>query len=218
MTTPEHCSESNTAICSRKNGAEWRLQTFGFRSLVLDNGEVVERPMERPRLKERDMNATNDAMDLYVAALTSDATTLMRRLGFDDRIGRKRLCDLISDLYTTELMVIVQLVRWYEIGVLKPYERDVPHPAVLMTDLRRRVAMSPKEYVASSELLRSLGRMMAWWSENTVTTAWRSVKTHVRVAGPPDHLCDTVADFLWELRDVLVAATGQNTESKEVQR
>ena len=94
MTTPEHCSESNTAICSRKNGADWRLQTFGFRSLVVDNGEVVERPMERPRLKERDMNATNDAMDLYVAALTSDATTLMRRLGFDDRIGRKRLCDL----------------------------------------------------------------------------------------------------------------------------
>ena len=153
MTAPEHCSESDTAVCSRKNGASGRLQKFGFRRL-----------------------------------------------------------------YTTELMVIVQLVRWYEIGLLKPYELDVPHPAVLMTDLRRRVAMSPKEYVASSELLRSLGRMMAWWSENTVTTAWRSVKTHVRVADPPDHLCDTVADFLWELRDVLVAATGQNTESKEVQR
>lgn len=163
------------------------------------------------------MNATDDAIDLYIAALTSDATTLMRRLGFDDRIGRKRLCDLISDLYTTELMVVVQLVRWYEIGLLKPYELDVPHPAVLMTDLRRRIAMSPREYVASSVLLRSLGLMMAWWCENTVTTAWRSVKTHVRVVDPPDDLCDTVADFLWELRDVLVAATGQIKANKEVQ-
>ena len=102
--------------------------------------------------------------------------------------------------------------------MLKPYELDAPHPAVLMTDLRRRVAMSPREYVASSELLRSLGRMMTWWSENTITTAWRSVKTHVRVAEPPDDLCDTVADFLWEVRDVLAAATGQTKESKEVQK
>jgi hypothetical protein len=96
------------------------------------------------------MNASDDAIGLYIAALTSDATTLMRRVGFNDRIGRKRLCDLISDLYTTELMAIVQLVRWYEIGLVKPGEIDVPHPVVRMTDLRRRIATSPREYVAWS--------------------------------------------------------------------
>jgi hypothetical protein len=86
------------------------------------------------------MNASDDAINPYIAALTSDATTLMRRVGFNDRIGRKRLCDLISDLYTTELMAIVQLVRWYESGLVKPGEIDVPHPVVRMTDLRRRIA------------------------------------------------------------------------------
>lgn len=158
------------------------------------------------------------SLDLYIAALESDATTLMQRIGFDDRIGRKRIADLINDLYLTELMVIVQLVRWYEIGLLKPYEIDVPHPAVLMIDLRRRIAASPKTYAASPVLLQTLGQMMTWWSENTITTAWRSVKAHVQLADEPAiGLCDALADFLWEVRDALTATASNAKQMNEVQ-
>lgn len=64
----------------------------------------------------------------------------MQRVGFDDRIGRKRIFDLIDRCYEIDLMVVVQLVRWYEIGLVKPGEIDVPHPAMLMIDLGRRRA------------------------------------------------------------------------------
>ncbi len=168
-------------------------------------------------LKERDMIAT-PSLDLYIAALESDATTLMRRIGFDDRIGRKRIADLIDDMYLTELMVIVQLVRWYEIGLLKPEEIDVQHPTVLMIDLRRRIAASPKTYVVSPVLLDTLGQMMAWWSKNTITSAWRSVKAHVRLADEPaSGLCNALAEFLWQVRDVLVATGSNPNQINEVQ-
>lgn len=62
-------------------------------------------------LKEWDMTTT-DSFDLYALALRSDATTLMQRVGFDDRIGRKRIFDLIDECYEIDLMVVVQLVRW----------------------------------------------------------------------------------------------------------
>lgn len=65
---------------------------------------------------------TTDSLDLYALALRSDATTLMQRVGFDDRIGRKRIFDLIDECYEIDLMVVVQLVRWYEIGLVKPGE------------------------------------------------------------------------------------------------
>lgn len=168
-----------------------------------------------PCLTERDMIAAPH--DLYIAALESDATSLMKRLGFDDRLGRKRLADVISDLYITELMVIVQLVRWHEIGLVKPYELDVPHPEVLMGDLRQRIARSPREYVASDVLLRALGVMMAWWSENTVTTAWRSVKAHVQIDVPADGIVDAIADFLWDVRDALSATASCGDHERQVQ-
>lgn len=155
--------------------------------------------------------------DLYAAALESDATSLMKRLRFDERFGQKWLADFVSDLYITELMVIVQLVRWHEIGLVKPYELDVPHPAVLIGDLRRRISLSPREYVASGVLLRTLGVMMAWWSENTVTTAWRSVKAHVRIDAPANELVDAIADFLWDVRDVLSATGSCAGHNKQVQ-
>lgn len=166
-------------------------------------------------LTEREMVAASDK--LYAVALQSDAVALMKRLGFDDRFGRKRLADLINDLYITELMVIVQLVRWHEIGLVKPYELNVPHPQVLMVDLRQRIALSPREYVASNVLLRALGAMMAWWSENTVTTAWRSVKAHVQIDVPADGIVDAIADFLWDVRDVLSANASCGDLNRQVQ-
>ena len=170
--------------------------------LAIMQASIHDRRID-PCLTERDMITAPH--DLYAAALESDATSLMKRLGFDDRLGKKRLTDVVSDLYITELMVIVQLVRWHEIGLVKPYELDVPHPELLMRDLRRRIALSPRAYVASDVLLRTLGVMMGWWSENTVTAAWRSVKAHVRIDAPADEIVDAIADFLWDIRDVLSA-------------
>jgi len=111
------------------------------------------------------------SLELYAAALHSDATTLMRRVGFDDRIGRKRFADLINETYLIELKVIVQLVRWYEIGLIEPGEIDVPHPTLLMIDLRRRIQASPNKHVSSFIMDGTLERMVAWWSTNTITTA-----------------------------------------------
>jgi hypothetical protein len=37
MTIREHFPESDTAVSRGKNGTDWRLKEFGFRSLVLDN-------------------------------------------------------------------------------------------------------------------------------------------------------------------------------------
>ena len=116
--------------------------------------------------------------DLYAAALHSDATTLMQRVGFDDLIGRKRFADLINETYLIELKVIVQLVRWYEIGLVKTGEIDVPHPSLLMIDLRRRIQASPNKHVSarpvpavaprdpsrSADACRSaIGRPILWW-------------------------------------------------------
>lgn len=156
------------------------------------------------------------ALELYVAALQSDATTLMQRVGFDDRVGRQRLLDLIDGRYRFELMVIVQLVRWYEIGLAKPGEIDVPPPELLMSDLRRRIAASPNKHVSSFIMNGTFQRMVAWWTENTITTAWRSVKVHVRASGTTNDLCDAVADFLWEARNVLTVGNSRGNRQKEV--
>jgi hypothetical protein len=158
------------------------------------------------------------SLDLYAAALRYDADVLMKRLGFDQRFGRKRLASLIDDAYLTEMKVIVQLVRWHEIGLVKPYEIDVPHPALLMIDLRRRIAVSPKDYVPSFIMEGTIQRMITWWSENTITSAWRSVKAHVRVAeSPTEGMCDALAEFLWELRDTLTVATSGGVQKDEVE-
>ncbi len=160
---------------------------------------------------------TTDSLDLYAVALRSDATTLMQRVGFDDRIGRKRIFDLIDGCYEIDLMVIVQLVRWYEIGLLKPDEIDVPHPAMLMIDLRRRIAASPGLYKWSFIMEGTIERMIAWWTANTITSSWRSVKAHVRVADEPvGALCDALSDFLWEIRDVVPMKENKAIQKKEV--
>ena len=158
------------------------------------------------------------SLDLYAAALRYDADVLMKRLGFDQRFGRKRLASLIDDAYLTEMKVIVQLVRWHEIGLVKPYEIDVPHPVLLMIDLRRRIAASPKDYVPSFIMEGTIQRMITWWSENTITSAWRSAKTHVRVTeSPTEGMCDALAEFLWELRDTLTVATSGGVQKDEVE-
>lgn len=160
---------------------------------------------------------TTDSLDLYAVALRSDATTLMQRVGFDDRIGRKRIFDLIDGLYEIDLMVVVQLVRWYEIGLVKPGEIDVPHPAMLMIDLRRRIAASPDVYKPSFIMEGTIERMIAWWTANTITASWRSVKAHVRVADEPvNALCDALADFLWEIRDALPMKENKAMQTNEV--
>ena len=108
------------------------------------------------------------SLDLYAAALHSDATTLMQRVGFDDRIGQKRFADLIDETYLIELKVIVQLVRWYAIGLVTPVEIDVPHPALLMFDLRRRIQASPNKHVSSFVMDGTLERMVAWTRHTTI--------------------------------------------------
>ena len=168
------------------------------------------------RLKEWDMTTT-DSLDLYALALRSDAMTLMQRVGFDDRVGRKRIFDLIDGCYEIDLMVVVQLVRWYEIGLVQPGEIDVPHPAMLMIDLRRRIAASPDAYKPSFIMEGTIERMIAWWTANTITSSWRSVKAHVRVVDEPvDTLCDALADFLWAVRDMVPTKENKSVQTEEV--
>ncbi|MFM7135832.1 MAG: hypothetical protein ACKO1M_02010 [Planctomycetota bacterium] len=144
------------------------------------------------------------AADLdFKAAIEADAEVQLRRLGFDDRIGRKRLLDLVHEAYVLELMTIAQMVRWFEIGLVTPQELNVVHPTTLMIDLRQRIAASPSEHVRSPAMGYTLGRMMTWWQHNTVTSAWRSLKAHVRVTETSTDLADALADFLWNVRDML---------------
>jgi hypothetical protein len=49
----------------------------------------------------------------------------------------------------------------------------------------------------------TLVRMMTWWQNNTVTSAWRSLKAHVRVTETSSDLADALADFLWNVRGIL---------------
>ena len=86
----------------------------------------------------------------FQAAIEADAEVEFKRLGFDDKIGRKRLADFVHEGYVLELMIIAQMARWYEIGLVTPQELNVVHPATLMIDLRQRIAASPKEHVRSS--------------------------------------------------------------------
>lgn len=139
----------------------------------------------------------------FQAAIEADAEVEFKRLGFDDKIGRKRLADLVHEGYVLELMIIAQMVRWYEIGLVTPQELNVVHPATLMIDLRRRIAASPKEHVRSSAMDYTLMRMMTWWQHHTITSAWRSLKAHVRVTEPSHDLADAVAEFIWNARSLL---------------
>lgn len=148
----------------------------------------------------------------YCTALATDAEALMKRLGFDDRFGRKRLHQLVAEPYLFELKVIVQLVRWHEIGLVAPHEIDLPHPALLMIDLCRRIAESPTTHVPSWIMDGTIARMVAWWQQNTVTSSWRSVKAHVRVADAADDIADALADFLWDTRSMLSHSTGATSD------
>ena len=144
----------------------------------------------------------------FKAALEADAAVELPRLGFDDRIGRRRLTALIHEAYVLELMVIAQMARWFEIGLVTPHELAVPHPTVLMIDLRARIAASPRDHIRSPAADYTLVRMMTWWQHHTVTSAWRSLKAHVRVTETSTDLADAVADFLWNVRDLLDPQAG----------
>ena len=72
-----------------------------------------------------------------------------------------------------------------------------------MIDLRRRIAASPTEHVPSPAMDYTLVRMMTWWEQHTVTSAWRSLKAHVRVNHTSSDLADALADFLWNVRGIL---------------
>ena len=146
------------------------------------------------------------AADLdFKAAIEADAEVQLKRLGFDDKVGRKRLHDLVHEAYVLELMTIAQMARWFEIGLVTPQELNVAHPTTLMIDLRRRIAASPTEHIRSPAMDYTLGRMMTWWQHHTVTSAWRSLKAHVRVTDTPTDLADALADFLWNVRGILDA-------------
>ncbi len=141
------------------------------------------------------------AADLdFKAAIETDAEIQLKRLGFDDKFGRKRLHDLVHEAYVLELMTIAQMARWFEIGLVTPQELGVVHPTTLMIDLRARIAASPTEHIRSSAMDYTLVRMMAWWQQHTVTSAWQSVKAHVRVTETSSDLADALADFLWNVR------------------
>jgi len=144
------------------------------------------------------------AADLdYKTALETDAELQLKRLGFDDKFGRKRLHDLIHEAYVLELMAIAQMTRWFEIELVTPRELNVAHPTALMIDLRCRIATSPKDYIRSPAMDYTLVRMMTWWQHHTVTSAWRSLKAHVRATESPTDLADALADFLWNVRGIL---------------
>lgn len=144
------------------------------------------------------------AADLdFKAAIETDAEIQLKRLGFDDKFGRKRLHHLVHEAYVLELMTIAQMTRWFEIGLVTPQELGVVHPTTLMIDLRARIAASPTEHVRSTAMDYTLVRMMAWWQQHTVTSAWRSVKAHVRVTQTSTDLADALADFLWNVRGIL---------------
>jgi len=139
----------------------------------------------------------------FHAAIEADAEVELKRLGFDEKFGRKRLADLVHEGYILELMTIAQMARWYEIGLVTPQELNVAHPTALMIDLRSRIAASPKEHIRSSAMDYTLVRMMTWWQHHTITSAWRSLRTHVRVTEPSHDLADAVADFIWNARSLL---------------
>lgn len=139
----------------------------------------------------------------FHAAIEADAEVELKRLGFDEKFGRKRLADLIHEGYILELMTVAQMARWYEIGLVTPQELNVAHPTALMIDLRRRIAASPKEHIRSSAMDYTLVRMMTWWQHHTITSAWRSLRAHVRVTEPSHDLADAVADFIWNARNLL---------------
>jgi hypothetical protein len=147
------------------------------------------------------------AADLdFKAAIEADAEVQFTRLGFDDKFGRQRLADLIHEAYVLELMAIAQVVRWFEIGLVTAQELDVLHPTALMIDLRQRIAASPQEHVRSAAMDYTLGRMVNWWQQHTVTSAWRSLKAHIRVNDQSSDLADALADFIWNARDLLSQA------------
>ena len=139
----------------------------------------------------------------FHAAIEADAEVELKRLGFDEKFGRKRLADLVHEGYILEIMTIAQMARWYEIGLVTPQELNVAHPTALMIDLRRRIAASPKEHIRSSAMDYTLARMMTWWQHHTITSAWRSLRAHVRVTKPSHDLADAVADFIWNARSLL---------------
>ena len=139
----------------------------------------------------------------FHTAIEADAEVELKRLGFDEKFGRKRLADLVHEGYILELMTIAQMARWYEIGLVTPQELNVAHPTALMIDLRRRIAASPKEHIRSSAMDYTLVRMMTWWQHHTITSAWRSLRAHVRVTEPSQDLADAVADFIWNARSLL---------------
>jgi len=78
---------------------------------------------------------------------------------------------------------------------------------VLMIDLRRRIAESSQQYVRSHAMDYSIARMMIWWQKHTITSAWRSLKAHVRVKETSSDLADSLADFIWDVRDLLRPST-----------
>lgn len=139
----------------------------------------------------------------FHAAIEADAEVELKRLGLDEKFGRKRLADLIHEGYILELMTVAQMARWYEIGLVTPQELNVAHPTALMIDLRKRIAASPKEHIRSSAMDYTLVRMMTWWQHHTITSAWRSLRAHVRVTEPSHDLADAVADFIWNARNLL---------------
>ncbi len=166
-------------------------------------------------LKERDMqrqagNALTAAERDFKAAIEADAEIQLKRFGFDDRFGRKRLHNLVHEAYVLELMTIAQMARWFEIGLVTPQELNVAHPTLLMIDLRRRIAASPTDHIRSPAMDYTLGRMMTWWQHHTVTSAWRSLKAHVRVTSTSSDLADALADFLWSVRETLDTPTDRS--------
>ena len=130
---------------------------------------------------KRQLPSALTAADLdFKAAIEADADVQLQRLGFDDKFGRKRLQNLVHEAYVLELMTIAQMARWFEIGLV-----------------------TPQEHIISTAMDYTLGRMMTWWQHHTVTSAWRSLKAHVRVTENSTDLAEALADFLWNVRGIL---------------
>jgi hypothetical protein len=163
-------------------------------------------------MPEQNFPPCPDTLLDFTAAIETDAAVQFKRLGFDDKFGRKRLADLIHEAYVLELMAIAQVVRWFEIGLVTPHDLNIVHPTALMIDLRQRIATSPQEHVRSPAMDYTLRRMVTWWQKHTITSAWRSLKAHVQVPHTSHDLADAVADLIWNTRHIL---TQPSTESQK---
>ena len=142
----------------------------------------------------------------FWAALEADSKAMFEMCGFEQTLHGVPIEEIISADYVTDLKLIVQMVRWYMIGLVSPQELAVYHPVALMEDLRSRMKRSRLQYLPSQAMEHTTAHMIAWWEQNTITSSWRTMKAHAQIGQCPADITDALADFLWQFRDIITAS------------